>query len=279
MEEMIRDQYGFIPLKRTYSELYKKVTYLNDSQFVVDHIYEYDIRSANTSALRSSGIIDPKILDMLEGLNKQAREEAIGKMIRREKQSKKDTIYKAISNGILKAKEKLFRYNGIKDKEVLSIKNDAVFVIGRKLKYTKFGPFEFKLKHSYSAYMNIDKIEFYYDKKNKSVTVKGVRDEVVEDPDHQKGMIQFFLKVFKYLVMDQREDLRKYLIDFTRDYKAKILPHYYYKEFNGENIYRTIIELAGFEYNLMEIGEKDVDIINPIYNYTRYILPVIRMFM
>ena len=279
MEEMLRDQSGFITLKRKYSELYKKVSYTADVDYVVNRIYEYDIRSANTSALRESGIIDESILSMLEGLDKQTREETIGKMIRREKMKKNDTIYKAISTGIAKAKEKLFRYNNIQNKEVLAIKNDAVFIIGSKLKYTKFGAFEFCPKHQYAAYMNLDKIEFYYDKKNKSITVKGVRDDVVEDPDHQKGMIQFFLKVFKYLCMDQRDDLREYLIKFVRKYKAKELPYYYYKEFNGDNIYRTIIELAGFEYNLVQIGEDDLDIINPIYNYTRYILPIVRMFM
>lgn len=279
MEDMIRNSEGFIELKRTYSELYKKVNYTADAQYVVDHIYEYDIRSANTSALRASKLIDPKILTMLEGLNKQAREETIGKMIRREKQSKKNTIYKAIADGIQSAKERLFRLNHIQDRDVLAIKNDAVFVIGRKLKYTKFGPFEFRPKHMYMGYMNIDKIELYYDKRNKSITIKGIRDEVVEDPDHQKGMIQFFLQVFKYLSMDQRSELRQFLVQFVRDYKSKKLPHYYYKELNGENIYRTVYEIAGFEYNLLEIGEKDLDIINPVYNYTRYILPIIRMFM
>lgn len=279
MEDMIRNSEGYIELKRTYSELYKKVNYTADVQYVVDHIYEYDIRSANTSALRASKLIDPKILTMLEGLNKQAREETIGKMIRREKQSKKNTIYKAIADGIQSAKEKLFRLNHIQDRDVLAIKNDAVFMIGRKLKYTKFGPFEFRPKHTYMGYMNIDKIELYYDKRNKSITIKGIRDEVVEDPDHQKGMIQFFLQVFKYLAMDQRSELRQFLVQFVRDYKSKKLPHYYYKELNGENIYRTVYEIAGFEYNLLEIGEKDLDIINPVYNYTRYILPIIRMFM
>ena len=229
MEDMIRNSEGFIELKRTYSELYKKVNYTADVQYVVDHIYEYDIRSANTSALRASKLIDPKILTMLEGLNKQAREETIGKMIRREKQSKKNTIYKAIADGIQSAKEKLFRLNHIQDRDVLAIKNDAVFIIGRKLKYTKFGPFEFRPKHTYMGYMNIDKIELYYDKRNKSITIKGIRDEVVEDPDHQKGMIQFFLQVFKYLAMDQRSELRQFLVQFVREYKSKKLPHYYYK--------------------------------------------------
>ena len=279
MEEMLRDQSGFVTLKRKYSELYKKVSYTADVDYVVNRIYEYDIRSANTSALRESGIIDESILSMLEGLDKQTREETIGKMIRREKQSKKNAIYKAIADGIQSAKEKLFRLNHIQDRDVLANKNDAVFVIGRKLKYTKFGPFEFRPKHTYMGYMNIDKIELYYDKRNKSITIKGIRDEVVEDPDHQKGMIQFFLQVFKYLAMDQRSELRQFLVQFVRDYKSKKLPHYYYKELNGENIYRTIYEIAGFEYNLLEIGEKDLDIINPVYNYTRYILPIIRMFM
>lgn len=277
--DQIRDNDGFIELKRKYSELYKKTNYLTERPIVIDRIYEYDIRSANTSALRASGKIDPAILEMLEGLNKQAREEAIGKMIRREKRSKVNVIYPAIAKGIRNAREQLFRYNGLTDDDILSIKNDAVFVIGRKLKYTKFGPFEFRAKHQYAAYMMIEKVEMYYDRRNNTVTIKGIRDAVVDHPDHQNGMIQFLLQVFRYLVMDQRRELREYLIQFTHDYKAKQLPYQYYRELNGNNEYRTVIELSGFEYNLSEIGQVDLDIINPVYNYTKFILPIIRQFM
>ena len=127
--------------------------------------------------------------------------------------------------------------------------------------------------------MLIEKVDIYYDQRNKSLTIKGVRDEVVEHPDHQNGMVQFLLKVFKYLVMDQRDALREYLIDLVHDYKAMKLPYQYYRELNGNNIYRTKIELSGFEYNLSEIGQVDLDIINPVYNYTKFILPIIRQFM
>lgn len=270
------DKEGFVTLKRKYSELYKKTNYLSERPIIIDRIYEYDIRSANTSALRASGKIDESILTMLEGLNKQAREETVGKMIRKDKSK---TIWPLIAKGIRGAREQLFRYNQLQDDDILSIKNDAVFVIGRKLKYTKFGPFEFRAKHQYSAYMLIEKVEIYYDQRNKSLTIKGVRDEVVEHPDHQNGMVQFLLKVFKYLVMDQRDALREYLIDFVHDYKAMKLPYQYYRELNGNNIYRTKIELSGFEYNLSEIGQVDLDIINPVYNYTKFILPIIRQFM
>lgn len=270
------DKEGFITLKRKYSELYKKTNYLSERPIVIDRIYEYDIRSANTSALRASGKIDESILTMLEGLNKQAREEAIGKMIRRDKAR---VIWPLISKGIKSAREQLFRYNQLQDDNILSIKNDAVFVIGRKLKYTKFGPFEFRAKHQYAAYMLIEKVEIYYDQKNQSLSIKGVRDEVVNHPDHQNGMIKFLIKVFRYLVMDQRDELRRYLITFVHKYKAMELPYQYYRELNGNNIYRTKIELSGFEYNLSEIGQVDLDIINPIYNYTKFILPIIRQFM
>ena len=130
------DKEGFVTLKRKYSELYKKTNYLSERPIIIDRIYEYDIRSANTSALRASGKIDESILTMLEGLNKQAREETVGKMIRKDKSK---TIWPLIAKGIRSAREQLFRYNQLQDDDILSIKNDAVFVIGRKLKYTKFG--------------------------------------------------------------------------------------------------------------------------------------------
>lgn len=281
--DQVRDKDGFIQLQRKYSELYKKTTYLTTRSVIVDRIYEYDIRSANTSALRASGKFDPAILTMLESLDKDTREKSIGNMIKAEKEDKSkphtNRIYNIIAKGIRKAKEQLFRANNLEDENVLSIKNDAVFVIGRKLKHTKFGEFEFKAKNQYAAYMLVEKVELYYDKRNRTVHMKGVRDEVLEHPDHQSGMIQFFVQVFDYLVMDQRKELREFLIKFTRDYKAKRLPHQYYRELNGENHYRTIIELSGFEFNLLEAGETDLDIINPVYNYTRFILPIIRMFM
>ena len=272
--EYERDRDGFIVLKRTYSDLYKKSSYLTTIPMIQNRIYEYDIHAANLSMLKQSGKIDPKALAILSKMDKKPREIAVGKMIRTNKQ-----FGVIIKRGILKAREQLFRENQIQDYEVLSIKNDAVFVIGRKLKHTVFGDVEFRLKNQYSMFQNIDKIEFYYDRRRKRIDIKGVKDEVVEHPDHQHGMIQFFMTVFNYASMDQRDDLREYLLEFVHQYKAKELPFQYYRELNSDNIYRTIIELSGFGYNLEEIGQSDLAMINPIYNYTRYILPVIRYYL
>lgn len=269
-----RDRDGFIVLKRTFSELYKKTYWTTPLTLVQNRIYEYDIRSANLTMLRRSGKIKESTLAMLDELDKQSREEAVGKMIRQNKK-----FYKIISRGIYEAREMLFRMNQLQDYEVLSIKNDAVFVIGRKLKYTQFGDIEFRVKNQYAIFQQVEKTEIYYDRRHQTIDVKGVNDAVVEHEDHQNGIIQFFKQVSEYLVYDQRQALREYLIDFSQQYKSKQLNHEYYREFNSDNIYRTIMELSGFSYNLTEAGDSDLEIINPVYNYKRYILPMIRLYI
>lgn len=272
--EQYRDRDGFIRLKRTYSTMYRKSNYLCPLTFVQNRIIEYDLKAANISALRASGKVKDEILDKLLITDKLEREIIVGKMRRRN-----HNFTKIIQRGITRAKEKLFEANLIQDSEILSIKNDAVFIIGRKLKHTKFGPYEFVAKNVYSLYLIIDKTEFYYDRRHKSVDIKGVNDAVVGEQDHQDGMIQFFVKVFGYLIQDRRQDLRKYLIQFSDDYKAKRLPVQYYRELNSTNVYRTIIELTDYGFNLVSAGDSDRDIINGIYNYTKYILPIIQTFI
>lgn len=268
--ETSRDRDGFIVLKRTYSELYKKTNYTTPLTYIQNTIYEYDIKAANLTMLRESGKVDGSTLDMLESLDKQAREVAVGKIIRRQPK-----VYDIITKGIRRARERLFRENGIQDHEVLSIKNDAVFIIGRRLQHTTFGEVEFRMKNRYALFQRIDKLEFFYDKRNDVVDIKGVKDKILKHPDHQSGMLTFFSQVFRYLCYDRKDDLRAYLIQFAREYKNKKLPHQYYRELNSENIYRTHIELSGFGFNLEDIGNSDLSFINPIYNYKRFILPMI----
>lgn len=269
-----RNSNGYIVLKRRYSELFSKYQYTCPLTIIQNRIIEYDIRAANISALRSSGRIKQETLDKLTMLDKTSREITVGKMIREDPE-----IGKIIKRGIKRAREMLFESNNIQDSEVLSIKNDAVFIIGRRLKHTKFGYYEFVPKNTYSMYMNIDKVELYYDRKRDTVDIKGIRDEVVEEQDHQNGMIVFLSTVFKMLIQGRKQDLRSYIIQFTEDYKSKKLPVQYYRELNSFNVYRTIIEIAEYEYNLISVGEDDKDIINGIYNYTRFVLPLVQAYI
>lgn len=275
MPDQDHDNFGFYKLRRTYSELYKKTNYLAKGITVIQNrITEYDIRSSNTSMLREAHRLKSSTLDALEALPGKDRKVIIGKMIQRDR-----SLQKVIAKGVTESKRKLFEANNVQDSEILSIKNDAVFIIGRKLRHTTFGFVEFRPKNTYALYLNIEKIEFYYDKTRDTVDVKGVKDAVVEDPDHQAGMVRFFATVMRYLMLDHKDRLRKYLIEFSTAYKEKDLPVQYYKEFNEYNVYRSIMSTGDFSFNLTAAGEKDKDIINGVYNYMRFVLPLIQEYI
>lgn len=273
-EDPDRDRQGFYTLRRTYSELYKKVNYTTPVQMVQNRIIEYDIKSANISMLRQAGVVKSSTLDELEQLPKKERQVIIGKM-----QKIDPKLKKVIARGIIQAKHDLFRANGIQDSEVLSIKNDALFIAGRKLKHTKFGEVEFRPKNTFAFYIKIEGIEFYYDSKNDSVAVKGINDAIVEHSDHQEGMIRFFAKVMRFMVYDHKDALRKYLIEFSDDYKNKRLPIQYYREFSSDNIYRTDMEISEYSFNLVSAGDADKEMINGVFNYMKFVLPLIQTFI
>lgn len=272
--ETTRNRAGYIVLNPTYSTLYKRTQYNTPLDYIQNTIYEYDIRAANLTMLTQQKASDRKTLAMLGELSRDAREIAVGKMIQ-----KNPEIYKIISKGILRARRDLFRVNGIQDYEIVSIRNDAVFIAGRRLKTTVFGEVEFRMKNRYAMFHRIEGIEFLYDKRHSRTDVKGVDDRVVTHPDHQAGMMQFFNTVFQFLCYERRADLSRYLIQFAHDYKAMNLPVAYYRELNSENVYRTKMELAEFSYNMSTAGEGDKDIINPVYNYKRFILPLIQQYI
>lgn len=268
-----RDKNGFVRLQKKYSSLYEKTNYLTDLTLVQNRIVEWDLRAANISALRASGMISSAILDRLSDVDKKTREVRVGQMIRADK-----SIGKLIKKGIYQAREMLFRSNLIQSQEVVSIKNDAVYLAGRKLKHTKFGFYEFVPKNSYTFFLQFDKLEFYYDGRENRLDIKGL-NQAEKDPDQQKGMVKFFCTVFKLYTQGRRKELSRYLIQFSEDYKAKTLPVEYYKELRNPSVYRTIFEISQYRYNLMTAGESDKTMINGIYNYKRYVIPMIQLFI
>lgn len=276
----------FIQLERTFSQLFEKTSYRAPIDYCVNRIYEYDIKMANISMLRQRKYFSKDILDKLASQPKFERERAIGMMIRKQKDLKGTSkIEKIIKKGIFHSRELLFQENSIQDPEVLSIKNDAVFIIGRRLRKTTFGEIEFVLKNSFSAYHLINGIEFYYDRGKRSFVVKGIADEVIENPDHQIGMLQFLDKIFSYLIYDRNDDLRKYLIQFSNQYKSRKLPHQYYRELNHENIYRNKNAISyksgdckeSIFFNYETANDDMIDSLNITFNYLFYVLPLIQL--
>ena len=270
-----RDDQGYLVLTPKFSKLYERTSYLNKKvDLVINSIIEYDIRSANTSSLRNAGALTERELSSIEELPRHDRQVAIGKMIK-----ENPKVGKIIHDQITWAKSNLFRANGIQDEEILSIKNDAVYIIGRKLKSLKFGAMEFRPKSVYSAYMMLDGLEVYYDGKEKRVDIKGISDDILEIEDHQKGILSFMATCMGYIVRDRRDALTKYLIEYTSQYKKKELPVEHYRELSKYNAYRLSFPGDTMAFYLEQISEEDLKDVSGIYNFNRIILPMIQRFI
>ena len=131
-----------------YSKLYQKVNYTAPIDYLISkNIREYDITKSNINILLFFNKISKEQYDHFYNMDKTERNETIGKIIRDDEELKQ-----AILDGVIEAKRMFFEANNIQDDEVLSIKNDAVFIIDRAMKYTKFGNIEFVNKNSYTSF-------------------------------------------------------------------------------------------------------------------------------
>ncbi len=237
-------------------------TYDLDIPYYSGYIVEYDIRKANISALRSRDIIDQATYDMLYNADKQFREVYVGKMIQKDR-----SIYENIQAGIKDAKRKFFGANHIKNEEVLSIKNDAVFILSSRQMRTVFDLYEFANKGNYTFYFKSMKKQFFYRFDNHTgkdiLEVKGISDEKLMY--HVDFFVKFLLDVFYMLQKSSIEETLNLCNQFYDDYVNRRLDIRYYRELNPDNIYRITRPNKNF-FGLTEIDPKNIDLIDINYN-------------
>lgn len=256
-----------------FSSLYRKTNYLTPMDSVINTVYEYDMKAAGFSVIKEYGLISKSKIDKIDLLDKKERNETIGKL-----KINNPELVKNEKKGVLTARESFFRANRIKDEDVLSIKNDAIFIIGRKARVTEFGEhIEFILKNSYTSYYNINGIEFYYNKREDKLDIKNLSKNI--DPVHFSGICEFLKKVFKYIEFDRFDELKKYLIDFSILYKSRKLPKSYYKEFNHDSMYRYKESAGDYFLLLDDIDDTFIEDLNISYNYMFIILPLLQRYL
>ena len=217
--------------------LYNQIIFKSAYPYVINNfIREYDLSAANINALYSEGIINIDEYNKFMDMPKHIREVKIGIM------SRDKAVYNAIKNGIIKAKKELFLANNIQDHEVVSIKNDAVFVLGRKLQYTQFGNYNFKLKNEYTVFMKLQDLEIYYGDSilpdgsvDVNVDIKGIDDSKI--PLHENGMLGLICEICFMLQRYDPKETLEVLMDFYRKFLLKELHIDYYREFNSRSGY------------------------------------------
>ena len=254
------------------STLYERDLYTNKEYdyLISKRIIEYDIKSANVNLCRYYKLLPDEELDKIEVMSKRERVIYIGKLQRDNKD-----FAKKLSKAFKDMRKQFFIANKIVDSDILSIKKDAIFIVGKRCHNTNFGNVTFVEKNVYSSFHRLNNLEFYYSGKYNSVDIKGIDDNSLY---LYQSFINILKRLFRYLERNQREEFVKFVKDFTTNYKEKRLTYDYYKELTTNGCYTLIQEDNNKKvvYGLDNIDESIDDKLCINYNYFAYILPMIQ---
>lgn len=244
------------------SSLWRSVNYKTPVRYYVNtFIREYDLSKANINSLLYKDRISLEEHKHYLEMQKQDREKAIGLWIKKD-----PSVYKDIQSGIIEAKRRLVYANNIEDYEVVSVKNDAMFIVGKDLHETEFPPFKFNLKNVYAVYTQLQELEVYYGDYvepstgiiKTNIDVKGISDNALLK--HQGGMFEVICDACYKLQRENIRDTMNWISNLYVLYINRQLPKNYYREFNSESMFR-IYTLAR-QMSLEEIDDSMVNIID-----------------
>ena len=212
-------------------ELYMEKSYFNPLyDFIISrYIREYDMEKSNISILYDQGIIDYQKYCELYNAPRQYRQEYVGKLI-----LKNSSIQTILDNGVMDAKEKLFKANNLSQNNVLTIKNDAVFVIDQRLSITEFGTIKFKEKNTYTSFYklgnkNAKELYYYYDAISgfEKLDVKGINDNLLYL--HEPYFMEFLKQLFCSAQIESMNDCLEILNVYYNQYVNRKLEIGHYR--------------------------------------------------
>lgn len=250
-------------------DIWERHNYTNhDIGMIINgEIIEYDIKAAGMNLAREFGYIDKAILDQLDQLDKKTRNIKLGLMKRYDKQ-----ISKEENQSLIKARKMFIVANKLNVEDIVAIKKDAIFV-SRRCNERKFGNIEFVPKNKYTSYMELNKLEFYYN--SNQLDIKGIGDVVYGQ--HEKYMIEFFKTYFSMMEVNNKTKLIDFITNFVYRYKSKLLDLRYYRELNVQSTYRLNIIVENNIYGLDNIDTSSFESIDISYNYFNYLVPLCTM--
>lgn len=242
--------------------LIDKPQFLNrDIPFIVsNYIREYDMVKSNISILLRLGIIDQNQFDHYASLPKLDRQIAIGLLQKDEK------ISNSIRDEMKRIRNQFIYENNLDESKVLSIKNDAFFLIDCIPNQTKFGNIEFALKNTYTSYYFLKGIELYYSYEqrtgNEVLDIKGISD--YKKQLHQEYFIDFLKTLFCSAEVETVEETIDLLTSFYEMYIHKKLETNFYREFN--NISQIRLNVMGKSFYADHLSETDKIFVDKSYN-------------
>lgn len=243
--------------------LYKEKNYTVSLNYLFNqYIREYDISKANINILFAKGIISKDIYDKLYIADRIYRQVYIGKMIR-----SNNKIQDVLNSGIIEYKQKFFESNNITDNNIISIKNDAVFVLNLIPTVLNFDNVTFVHKNTYTSFMRLNELELYYgcDMNSEVIDIKGIKDTDLEI--YHMDFLNIIINYFRYIQKDGPEIALNFITSVINDYINLALPITYYRRFKSSNDYvlNGLTESYGLYY--LEDNMKNKKVIDISYNF------------
>lgn len=253
------------------SELWERDLWLNPNVMYSfnSQIIEYDLKQAGYSIVREFNQLDEKRLAKLDKLDKDARHKQIGVYLR------DDQLFaKEHKKGFHEARRRFYSENSLDEDNILSIKKDAIFVMGT-VDTTQVGEYlDFREKNRYTSYIRLpNRIElYYYDGK---IDVKGINDKLVDL--HETGIMEFLQSIFSIIETGEKQAQVRMIMKYINMYKSRELPVSYYREFN--NISKIILLDPESEIAYDDYWEDRKNEISIQYNYFNVFIPILKMIL
>lgn len=250
-------------------QLWERHNYTNhDIEILINsEIVEYDIKSAGLSLAKEFKYLNEKIIDKLEKMNKTDRNRRMGILKISDKQLSKNE-----NNALVEARKLFIKSNNLSVENIIAIKKDAIFVTHR-CNNRKFGNIEFVPKNKYTSYIELNKLEFYYN--SNRLDIKGIEDVMLSK--HDNYMMDFFKTYLSLLESGNESQLKDYITNFVYRYKTRLLDLGYYREFNASSSYRLKDMIENNIYGIDTINSSSFDYVDISYNYFKYLVPLCTM--
>lgn len=185
--------------------------------FTKRNIYEYDIHKANISCLLEMGEISQEQYDMLKDIPKDERSKFVAAFEKLEKDTAKDyRKYVAI------ALEKFKALNDIKEKDIIEIAFDAIWLDKEVSNLQVTENIRFICKRKASSILEIKKVKFYFNSADNTFFQRGLGQK--ESPWFE--IIKEYMRLSE---LGDNKSLTKFINDFREKYINKNLDEKFYQ--------------------------------------------------
>jgi len=248
--------------------------YTNDSiRFLVNRrITEFDISKAGLHALLRLECISTETYEYWKTRPKHWIVRHIGIHF----SSRMGEINRMISDAV----DKFIDVNGIRPDNIISKKRDALFTFGTIPKMKTIDGFRFVEKNVYTSYVNIGKIEMFYNGDSDRLEIKSIDTRFV-NAHPIKNFIQSAIRLMERVEKRTAtyKDIYRHIHNFRNRYVRNELPSDFYRELTMDNPFVLFDSVTGKLISVDTIDGLDTNRYSLVrsHNFQKFVVPFINI--